>query len=341
MEEDFAYKNIHEGESEMRYDLLRDEWVIIAKARGKRPHDFVPEVQEDVYDEQQDVFADPDASGQEPDTLIYRDDHGEWTTRVFPNKYPAVVADHEILDVSDGPFPAFTATGVHEVLVTRDGRRTFALLDVMELAEVIDAYHERYLDLMHHKNIRSITIFHNHGPSAGGSLMHPHSQILALPIVPSLINHELIATERYFRRNARNLFDTMRTYEQEKGVRIVYENDDFVVYCPFASSRAFGMRIVPKVTQPYFERITTSQKITLADALKNALYTLYDGLHDPDFNFYMHSAPCTGRVYPEYSYFFDVFPRTHVYAGFEFATDTEIVPFAPEDAAAFLREHLL
>ena len=28
-------------------------------------------------------------TGQEPDVLIYKNLQGEWTTKVFPNKYPA------------------------------------------------------------------------------------------------------------------------------------------------------------------------------------------------------------------------------------------------------------
>ena len=100
------------------------------------------------------------------------------------------------------------------------------------------------------------------------------------------------------------------------------------------------MRILPKKQQPYFERITDAQKQTLADALSQSLRALYIGLDDPDFNFYIRTAPCTGQDYTEYSFYVDVFPRTHVYAGFEFATDIEVVPLSPEDSAAYLRESL-
>lgn len=334
------YRKVYTDDSEMRYDILLDEWVLVSKARGKRPDEFIAQEKSQQYNEDTDVFRDPEATEQEPDVLIYRDDEGEWTTRVFPNKFPATNRDEVLEDVSEGPYPALTATGAHEIVLTRDGHRTFALLEITELAEVLDAYQERYLALMTQRHVRSITIFHNHGKKAGASVVHPHSQILALPVITSLVGHELRVVDKYLKQTGENIFVMMLSYEMEVRTRIVYENAGFLVYCPFASSRAFGMRILPKKPQPYFERITGSEKLLLADALSAALRALYIGLDDPDFNYYIRTAPCNGHDYEQYSYYLEIFPRTHLYAGFEFATDIEIVPIAPEDAAAYLRESL-
>jgi len=324
--------------SELRHDILRDEWVIIADKRNKRPDDFSEEIISQEYDMESDIFADPEKTGQEKDVLIYRDEDDEWTTRVFPNKYPAIEVNHEQKDLSEGLYQAIVATGNHEVVVTRDGRKTFALLEQNELAEVIDAYRERYIELMNGKNVSSISIFHNHGKKAGASVVHPHSQIISLPIVVPAVTQEVNACREYAQKTKENLFEVIAEHELESGTRVVYTNDKFIVYCPFASSRAFQMRILPREPQPYFERISPSGEMFLADALSHALLALYKGLDDPDFNYYIRTAPCDGQAYDEYSYHIDIFPRTHVYAGFEFATDIEIVPIAPEKAAAFLRD---
>lgn len=334
------HKKIESDQSELRYNILRDEWVIIAKNRGKRPDQFKSKEEKTEYDEENDIFLNPKKSGQEKDLLIYSDDNGEWTTRVFPNKYPVVKKEKELQDISENFYPALTASGSHELVVTRDGNRTFALLKTHELAEVIDAYRERYIALMRKKNIKSITILHNHGKKAGASIVHPHSQIIAIPVTAPAVMKEIASSEKYYKSTQRNLFELITDYELKKGERVVYENDEFFAYCPFASDRAFQIRILPKKPEPYFERINEEKELKLAEVLSVALRSLYNGLEDPDFNYYIHTAPCDGQAYPHYSYHIDIFPRTHLYAGFEFATDIEVVPISPEDAASFLRESL-
>ena len=329
-----------ESGSELRYDMLRDEWVIISDKREKRPSDFMDSNEKPEYDLEMDLFADPEKTDQEQDVLIYRDGEGEWTTRVFPNKYPAIEVNDGAKDLSEGPYQAMRALGHHEVVVTRDGRRIFAMLEQSELAEVIDAYRERYISLMSGQGVSSISIFHNHGKKAGASIIHPHSQIIALPVVTPAVMQEIRVCQKHARSHKEHLFEMMVEYELERGQRVVYTNDKFIVYCPFASSRAFQMRILPRGAQPYFERISPDNEMFLADALSQALKALYNTLNDPDFNYYIRTAPCDGQAYDEYSFHIDVFPRTHIYAGFEFATDIEIVPMAPEKAAKHLRESI-
>ena len=53
----------------------------------------------------------------------------------------------------------------------------------MEVAEIIDAYQSRYIDLMSKKSVNYIEIFHNHGIEAGASIEHPHSQLMAIPVI--------------------------------------------------------------------------------------------------------------------------------------------------------------
>lgn len=325
---------------ELRYDLLRERWVLVSAARGRKPGDYASDdYTQEPYDTDSDSLAGMGDVDKERDTLIYRNADGEWTTRVMPNKFP-VVTDTSLDDLSDGPYPGLVAAGTHEIVVTRDGRRTFALLSQMELAEVIDAYQERYLALMKQRDVRSITIFHNHGKGAGSTLKHPHSQILALPIVASTIMRELDVVSRYKKQSGMHLFSLISQYEAEQKMRVIYENDDFIAYCPFASRRAYEVRIIPKVPQPYFERITREEKISLADALGTVLGAIYEGLDDPDYNYFIRTAPCNGQDYPDFSYYVEVLPRTHIYTGFEAATDIDIVPLAPEDAAAYLREFI-
>jgi UDPglucose--hexose-1-phosphate uridylyltransferase len=230
-----------------------------------------------------------------------------------------------------------TGTGYHEVVVTRDASRSLALLDPIQVAEVIDAYQERYLDLMNKKSVRYIQIFHNHGKKAGASLRHPHSQLMAVPVVPEHMEQDLRGSEAYFRSHQENVFATIVEYERTAKKRLVFENEHMLVFCPFASRVAFEMWVVPKRDNPYFERMNDEEKLGAGEALREALRGLYEGLGNPDYNFYLHTAPCDGKDYPHYRWHIEILPRTSIWAGFELSTGMEVSTIEPEQAAEFLR----
>jgi len=327
--------------SELRQDLVSGDWVVIATGRAKRPQDFTA-IQRALDEKGVDgcLFEDPVATGQEKDVLIYHKADGDWTLRVFPNKYPAFSPGKSSKASSEGPYNAMSGVGYHEIVVTRDHFRQMALMDVMEVAEVIDAYQDRYLELMNKKNVNYIAIFHNHGKEVGASIPHPHSQIMAIPVVAPYIQLELDGANRYHKSNKHCAFCVMSEFESEHGQRVVFENDDFIAYCPFASRVAFEVHVMPKKHSPYFERITDEQKVKLAEVFSKALGAIYSALNDPPYNFYIHSAPCDGKDYSHFHWHIEILPHTSIWAGFELDTGIEISSIQPEVAAEYLRNNL-
>ena len=326
--------------SQLRRNPISGEWVIVSTGRGRRPDEFAADGEEAKTVSTEDVFADPEKSGQAPDTLIYRSADGEWTTRVFPNKYPLLSAG-ELVYLEDGPLEGLSGKGWHEIVVTRDADKHLAKMEISAVAEVIDAYQDRYLNYMTDRDIRYISIFHNHLAAAGASVRHPHSQILALPVVPLAIESELRHCEDFYHRTERDPFEVLLDYELRKRVRLVAENDEFAVLCPFAPKMAFEMWILPRRRQPYFERITDADKMALAEMLVAALRALDAGLGNPPYNFFIRTAPCDGRDWRHYRWYVDIVPRTGKIAGFELATDMEVATVSPEEAADFLRSRIV
>lgn len=326
-------------ESELRQDIVTGDWVVIATGRAKRPDAFV-QSERTPATEEFDPFEDPEASGQEKDVLIYRLEDGDWSLRVLPNKYPAFSRGKPVRELSEGPYFAMNGVGYHEVVITRDAKRPLPLLETWQVAEVIDAYQERYLALMNKKSVNYIQVIHNHGKEAGASLSHPHSQIMAIPVISPYIELELSGAERYYKSNKAKVYDIIAQYESEERKRVVFENDHFIVFCPFASRSAFEMMILGKRPNPYFERITTEEKFACAEALQKGLQALYQGLKDPAYNFYIHSAPCDGREYPHYQWHIEILPHTATWGGFELSTGIEVSAIQPEAAAEFLRSQL-
>lgn len=327
--------------SELRQDLVTGDWVVIATGRGKRPDDFSRHEAEHVPSGSVDEcpFERPEETKQEKDVLIYTS-NDDWTLRVFPNKYPAVSRGGMPRERGEGPYFSVTGNGYHEVIVTRGHETQLATMESWQVAEVLDAYQDRYMSLMNKKGVSYIQIFHNHGKEAGASLAHPHSQLIAIPVVSPYIQLELTGSERYFRKNKELVYGVIAEYESEAKTRVVYENEKFLAFCPFASRSAFEIHVMPKRSSPYFERIGDEEKLLAAEALRAALFSLYQGLGNPAYNFYLHTAPCDGRDYLHYGWHIEILPHTSTWAGFELSTGIEISAIQPEKAAEYLREQL-
>ncbi|MDA3815028.1 MAG: DUF4921 family protein [Patescibacteria group bacterium] len=334
-------KNKNKANSQLRQDIVTGDWVVIATGSGKRPSDFVEKNKKKSKEEIKDcLFCDPVASGQEEDVLIYNTGEGDWTLRVFPNKYPAFArpVGGRISHKEEGPYFWMDGVGYHEVIVTRDHFKHIGLMDPIWVAEILDSYQTRYLDLMNKKSVRYIEIFHNHGKKAGASISHPHSQLVAIPVVSPYIQLELTGSEEYYRSHKKCVFCDIVEWEIDYKKRVIFENEDFIVIAPFASRVAFEMWVIPKKHSPYFERISDEEKISGGQALHQAIRKIGKVLDEPDFNFYLHTAPCDGKDYPHYHWHIEILPKTSTWAGFELSTGIEISAMEPELAAEYLRE---
>ncbi len=331
--------------SELRQDPVTADWVVIASDRGKRPgkkRKFGPAWSpEEIVDTDNCLFCDPEKSNQEKDVLIYNDSQGKWTTRVFPNKYPAfrpLSKNKKIKHLENDPYFFMDGVGYHELVVTRDHWRQISDLRKEEVAEVLDAYQTRYLDLMNKKFVRYIEIFHNYGRKAGGSIFHPHSQLMAIPVISPYVNAELRGAESYQKERGECVYCAMIHNEETYRDRVVFQNEDFIAFCPFASRRAYEVWVMPKRHLPYFERITAQEKLSAGEVLRNVLRKIKALLNDVSYNFYLHTSPCDGRDYHHFHWHFEILPKTSIWAGFELSTGIEINAVRPEQAAAELRK---
>lgn len=335
-------KNKKNCSSELRQDIITGDWVVVATGRAKRPEDFSKaERIKDNSEIEYCLFENPERTGQEEDVLIYENSEGEWTLRVFPNKYPAFTQkQNHCSSPEEGPYFAMPGIGYHEVIVTRDHYKSLANLEKLEVAEVLDAYQERYLDLMKNKKVNFISIFHNYGKEAGASISHPHSQLMAIPVVSPYLELELNGAEKYFRKNRHCVYCVMAEYESEVQKRVVFENENFIAFCPFSSRAAFEIWVMPKKHSPYFERITMDEKIKAAEVLQKSLSSIFSALNDPPYNFYIHTSPCDGKDYPHFHWHIEILPHTATWAGFELETGIEISTIQPEIAAEYLRKQL-
>ena len=157
-------------------------------------------------------------------------------------------------------------------------------------------------------------------------------------MIPPDIGRSLAGSAAYYRRHRRCVHCAMIAFERRDGRRIVYENGDYIVFCPFVSRSAFEIRIFPKRHQPEFEAIGDREILAAADALRTALAKLERGLKDPAYNFFIHTAPTAdGKRMPHYHWHIEIVPKTAVWAGFEIGTGIQISTTSPEVAGRYLR----
>jgi UDPglucose--hexose-1-phosphate uridylyltransferase len=240
---------------EFRQNMLTNEWVIIATERAKRPEDFqkqqgekrlLPEFSETC----------PFCPGHEsltPPHLHAVQRNGKWQVRVVPNKFAALQKDIAFQPRRVGRFLKATGYGIAEVIIESPlHNSTLATLDDGAVQDVVTAYKARYLAVAREKQICLINIFRNHGIRAGTSLEHPHSQLIATPIIAPHVRNPIEQAVRYFDTRGRCIYCDILREEIRRQERIIAETEFFIAYAPYASRTPFEVRIMPKKHQASF-----------------------------------------------------------------------------------------
>ncbi len=263
-----------------------------------------------------------------------------WNLRVIANKFPALKIEGDLNLEGLGLYDQMNGVGAHEVIIeTPDHERDLADLSQDEVARVILAYKQRCIDLRRDKRFKYILIFKNHGANAGASLEHSHSQLIALPIVPKKAKEALHGAQAYYNYKERCVYCDIIDQEVDLQERIVFENHDFVAFCPYVSCAPFETWIIPKRHASNFYQIKEEQISSCAKALKSVLSKLKKVLTDPPFNFIINTSPIQNEDdLLHYHWYIEIVPKLTNSAGFEWGTGFYINPTPPEKAAQWLRQ---
>jgi len=213
-------------------------------------------------------------------------------------------------------------------------------LTVEAVADVLRAYRERLLALRKDPRLEYGLVFKNHGAAAGASLEHPHSQLIALPIVPEMVQAELAGAMRYHRMKKRCAWCDVVRQERRDGARLVLDVDGFLALSPFAPRVPFETWVLPASHQAAFEDIGSSgsEEIEgLARLLRELMARFERLLGDPPYNWILHTAPFRIAEGEPFHWHIELMPRLTRMAGFEWGTGLFINPTPPEEAARFLR----
>ncbi len=318
--------------SELRKHYFLDEYCIIAAKRGNRPSDFSP-AKAAPEDETVCPFCQGNEKMTPPADAVYTkqevlaDGPGRvsgWQLRVFPNVFAAVVPC---------PAPATTewvalpGQGFHEVIVDSPlHKENPADFSQEHMERLILVYRDRYVHYCRKSLVKYVSIFKNRGKEAGASLSHSHSQLITLPILPTLIKREIDA----IRRASCCPFCNIVAQEKKSG-RLIEENEDWILIAPFYSQAPYETWILPKRHFSSLQEMHEAEGKSLAALLKRALWVIKSVLNDPPYNFMIY------QLLSGYHLNLRIQPAISKIAGFERGTGVYINSIVPENAAGEFR----
>jgi UDPglucose--hexose-1-phosphate uridylyltransferase len=326
---------------ELRQNFFTKEWVIIATERAKRPEDLATHRPAQVVPSflESCPFCPGNESKTPPEVIRFLAEGGDsWAVRVIPNKFAALSSAAQPTRSLRHLRRRVEGFGFHEVIIDGpDHAGCMAMLPDAHVAILLGAYKERYNKLSLDPRITHVTIFKNHGSDAGASLQHPHSQLIATPVIPSQVRHRLHEALRHYDDAGECMFCHNVEREMEEQTLVVIKSEHFLALEVFASATPFATHIFPLRHMATFGEIKEAEIVDLAHVLRTLLAKIYVGLENPDLNFTIRSGPCDYVGARHFHWYVSIIPRLTRVAGFELGSGMFINTVLPESAAEFLR----
>ncbi|HLC64601.1 MAG TPA: DUF4931 domain-containing protein [Candidatus Nanoarchaeia archaeon] len=309
---------------ELRKDYILNRYVILAAARKFRPREFV---KEETKEAEQCFFCAGNENLTPPE--IGRISEGKrWVMRWFPNKFPAVEPKGNAEIRTDNTFYTFSdAYGYHEIIVeTPEHSKQLWDLEEETIEKLFRVYNERINALAIKDKIRHVVVFKNHGKDAGTSLVHSHTQIAAINLVPPYIQEKAEATKRHGSCPYCSIIAG-----EKNSYRRCFENDTMVAFAPYASRFNYEIWIFPKRHIVSLADFTDGEFKDISGIAKQILSKLKE--LNVSYNYCLQYSPAGESLH----FHIEVLPRAATWAGFEFSSNIIINSVSPEDAAKFYR----
>lgn len=323
-----------ETASELRYDPMLGEWVIVASHRQDRTH--LPPADE--------CPLCPTVDGHTTEIPA-----PDFDVVVFENRFPSLTTAPAALRTDDGS-PEHTGPtrergiGRCEVVCfTSDHGSSFASLSRRRARTVIEAWADRTEQLSRVTGVEQVFAFENRGEEIGVTLHHPHGQIYAYPFVTPRTRRMMEVAEQHRQETGGNLFADVLASEQREGVRIVTSSDHWLAFVPAAARWPYEVHLFPRRRVPDLPALSDEQRDDLAEIYPDVLGRL-DRIHGSPMPYiaawhqapvhasrdlaYLHLQLCSLRRAPG---------KLKYLAGSEAAMGVFINDIAPEAAADALR----
>lgn len=320
--------------AELRKDPVSGSWVVVGYERTKPV----------------DINICPFCPGNEhktpPVIREFKDPEGAWLVRCFPAANPVFVIEVPEHKRAEGIFDKMGNAGAHEIVIeARSHTQTLSTFDQHQLSLVLHMYRERIMDLKKDKRFKYVHVFKNHGQLAGSYIFHPHSHILATPIVPQRIALELTNCRNHYRQKERCLFCDIIAQELRQEKRIVSVNGRFAAFTPFAPRFPFEVWIAPRHHSDSFEQMHDRQ---VQDDFISLFLDVMKRIEKvaPSYTISMHTSPNViergfaeeNIPIPDYFHWhLEILPRDLRTSVYKREDEFYVLSITPEETASLLR----
>ncbi|MGA9040830.1 MAG: DUF4931 domain-containing protein [Terriglobales bacterium] len=220
---------------------------------------------------------------------------GSWSARAVVHPTPLYHIEGEAGRRGEGLYDRMRPVGAHEVLVEnpRHERNLWNAND-LEIEQFLILAAHRMQDLKRDPRFKYVSMFKNHGSSAGQEFEHPNSQLVATTFVPRRVLYELRAGRDYFASKERCVFCDIISQELKQEQRVIETRGDFIALCPYAPRVPYETWILPRTHEAAFERFALGRPGAARDLgalLRRTLQRIRT--ITGDFHLVLHSSPNT------------------------------------------------
>jgi UDPglucose--hexose-1-phosphate uridylyltransferase len=193
-------------------------------------------------------------------------DGSPWSARAVVHPDPIYRIEGEPSRRADGLYDRMASVGAHELLLenSHHDRHLWNASDA-EVEQFLRLMTQRIQDLKRDSRFKYVSIFKNHGATAGQEYDHPTSQLTATTFVPRRVLYELRAARDYFDSKERCVFCDILAQEERQGLRILEIRGDYAAFCPYAPRVPYESWILPRSHESSFERTGASRVGNITD----------------------------------------------------------------------------
>lgn len=326
---------------ELRKDPLLGRWVAVL-SKSLPPSEY--QVLENITES--DCLLCPGKEGETPAEITSIKEDGRWLVRVIPHFNPLFQIEGDLGRRGVGMYDRMNNIGANEIVIeTPEHERSPEDIGIDQINRVLNVYRDRLADLEKDARLRYVFIYKNRGRAAGAIFSHPHSQVVATPIIPKRIKEELDGAKQYYAYKERCIFCDMMREEMRMEDRVIYETRDFIAFSPFAPKFPFEFWILPKRHSCAYQDIISSEIEDLSLMMMTMIQKLKKVLNNPPYNLVIHTAPNRiprkdhwHTLGEDFHWHIEVMPRLIRMSGFEWGSGFYILSTSPEEGAKYLRE---
>ena len=258
----------------------------------------------------------------------------DWCVRVFEHKKPFVTQTTSNL-YSERPLYSEPAYGHHQIIVATDNHdHGLQNISVEQWANVLLVIQDRVRYLYTQKKVTYVAIYSNNGNSGGSEYDHCHFNIMTFSEIPPVIESEAASFYKYINENG-NCPACVAISIESDGPRQILSTENFIAFCPWASTYPYEFSIYPKKHSTSFSKITQKDINDLAMMLRATLGGLYESLDDVSYNLVFHLSP-EKKNSKQIHWHLEIYPQIKSWSGLERGFGIFVNNIKPEYSAEVL-----